>query len=716
MEAEGLSIRAIAGLLRRRFVIVFGCLVAALAATGAALFAITPVYSSSALVIVDPVKRDLLERDDPYDTGWNSSRIDAEAELISSLSAFRTVAERLNLGEVPEFGGGDPGMRQQVLSALALAPSADITPEARRDRAARKLFDAIEVNRRELTNLIDVGASSQDPLLAADIANELAKVYVERQLEAKVQSVLAAQAIVAGRLSEASTHLASSERAFDEFVETSVERVARETGRGDLAALGAELETARSRRTVLDATLAQVRTGLAKRRWAAVAADLQSETLAERARQRESVVNQLAALPADSPSATELRLELQRQDELLIQATERSLAGLEEEIAGLQARTIEGSSRVRDLVLSSDLPPDVMASLYELQQASQIARAQYEALLTRQKDLENQAYLQLPDSRIASEAEASNAPSFPNPTAFLGLALVVGLTGGVAAAFLVENHLGGIASEEQVESVLRTMAIASIPRVKPLGRPNSGDPIPVADTLMSAPLSGFAESIRRMRIGLDQAIDRSVGQTEAERTAGVVIMVTSSIAGEGKTTVALALARAYALSGRSTLLVDCDLRKPGLHRQLGLEPSDGLIDYLSNRKHVGDFQSFVVEDPGSGAQIILGSRRSDIPTDQLVAGKTFSVLVAAARRNFDVVVLDAPPVGPVVDALYMVGLCDVAAYIIKWSDTPQQAIKRALESLRRVKPDRVQILAVVNQLDKVPVGYQGRYSEYYLES
>lgn len=716
MEADGLGIRAIAGLLRRRFVIVVGFLAAALAIAGAALFAISPVYTSSALVIVDPVKRDLLDRDDPYDTGWNSSRIDAEVELIASLASFRTVAQRLNLAEIPEFGGGEPGLRERILSVVSSAPPAKATPEARLDRAARKLFDAVAVNRRELTNLIDIGASSLDPHLAADIANELARVYVERQLEAKVQSALAAQAVVAGRLSEASAHLASSETAFDNFVEATVERVAGDTGRGDLVALRAELDAAIGRRDVLDATIARVRSGLAERRWAAVADDLQSDTIAEDARRREAVASRLAALPTESASTADLRLELQQHDLLLGEATRRALAGLEAELAALQARTAEGRTQMRDRVLSGDLSSDVLTSLYELQQASQIARAQYETLLTRQKDLENQAYLQLPDSRIALEADAPSTPSFPNPTAFLGLALVVGLTGGVAGAFLVENFLGGITSEAQVESVLRTMVIASVPRVKPLIRASASDQEPIADTLISAPLSGYAESIRRMQIGLDHAITRSVGNTEAERTDGIVIMVTSSIAGEGKTTISLSLARAYALSGRSTLLVDCDLRKPGLHRQLGLEPSDGLLDYLSNPKHVGDLQSFVVEDPGSGAQLILGSRRSDVPTDQLVAGKTFSVLLAAARRNFDVVVLDAPPVGPVVDALYMVGLCDVAAYVIKWSETPLQAIKRALESLQRVKPDKVQILAVVNQLDRVPVGYQGRYSEYYLES
>lgn len=716
MDGDGLSIRAIVGLLRRRIMIVIACVVIALAVAGAALFAMKPIYSSSALVIIDPVKRDLLDRSDPYDDGWRSSRIDAETELIVSWTAFRTVAERLNLGQVAEFGGDKPGLREQFMSFFRLAPPEDITPEDALDNAASALYDVISVRRRELTNLIDIAASSEDGKLAADIANELARVYVERQLEAKVDSVLAAQSIIGDRLSEASANVASSERAFDDFIEANVERISSETGRTDLAALRAEFEDASARRNQLGDTVDQVQVRLAERNWGAVAAGLQTETITELNRQREDVSTQLAALSADGPTAVNLRAELQRLESSLTDEANRSINSLQGEVATLQSRATESRSRLRQLVLSSNLPPDVLTSLYELQQASEISRAQYEALLTRQKDLENQAYLQLPDSRIVAEAGSSSTPSFPKPATILGLALVVGLVGGVAIAFLVENFVGGITSEEQAESVLRTLVVSSIPKQKPAKKPNTNDPALVADALMLAPLSGYSESIRRMRIGLDQAIIRSTGQNEAERTAGVAIMVTSSIPNEGKTTVALSLARAYALSGRSTLLIDCDLRKPGVHRQLGLEPSDGLIDYLSNRKHAADIQSFVTEDPGSGAQIVLGSRRSDVPTDQLVAGKTFSALVAAARRNFDVVILDTPPVGPVVDALYMASLCDVIAYVIKWSGTPQQPIRQALESLQRVKPEKVQILAVINQLDKVPVGYQGRYSDYYLET
>lgn len=716
MEGDGLNIRSIVGLLRRRLLIIIACVAIALAIAVAALFALKPVYSASALVILDPVNRNLLDRNDPFSESWSSSRIDAESQLIISWSNFRTVAERLKLGDVPEFGVEEPGLREQFMSFFRLSEPEDITPDDALDNAASALYDSVSVNRRELTNLIDIGASAEDGSIAADIANEVAKVYIERQLQAKVQSVLDAQSVIEGRISEAATNVASSEQAFDEFIEANVARISSETGRTDLAALRNEVEQAVSRREQLGTTVDEARLRLAERNWGAIAAALQSDTFNTLNQEREAAATQLAGLAATSPEAVNLRAELQRLEDTLRDEATRSISGLQDEMTTLQARATDGRSKLRASVLSSNLPADVLTNLYELQQAAEISRAQYQTLLTRQKDLENQAYLQLPDSRIVSHAGASSTPSFPRPNNILGLALVFGLVGGVAIAFLVENFVGGITSEEQAESVLRTMVVSSIPKQRPSKKPNSSEPALIADSLMLAPLSGYSESIRRMRIGLDQAIVRSTGQTETDRTQGIAIMVTSSVPNEGKTTVALSLARAYALSGRSTLLIDCDLRKPGVHRQLGLEPSDGLIDYLSSRKHASDIQSFVTEDPGSGAQIVLGSRRSDVPTDQLVAGKTFSALVAAARRNFDVVILDTPPVGPVVDALYMANLCDVIAYIIKWSETPQQQVKQALESLQRVKPDKVQILAVINQLDKVPVGYQGRYSDYYLES
>jgi polysaccharide biosynthesis transport protein len=238
----------------------------------------------------------------------------------------------------------------------------------------------------------------------------------------------------------------------------------------------------------------------------------------------------------------------------------------------------------------------------------------------------------------------------------------------------------------------------------------------VADALVAAPLSVYSESIRRVRIGVDQALRKAgiSGENGSERV-GIVIAVTSAAPNEGKTTISLSLARAYALAGLSTILIDCDLRKPSVHRQLGMDASEGLLDYLTS-KASQELRSIVTVDDASGAQVVLGSRRSDVATDQLIAGRTFTTLVAAARKNFDVVILDTPPVGPVVDGLYLAGMADAIVFVVKWSATPQQEVRAAVAALTSAKREHVPMLALLNQQAANPQAYKGRYAGYYAEA
>ena len=112
----------------------------------------------------------------------------------------------------------------------------------------------------------------------------------------------------------------------------------------------------------------------------------------------------------------------------------------------------------------------------------------------------------------------------------------------------------------------------------------------------------------------------------------------------------------------------------------------------------------------------MGSRRSDVATDQLIAGKTFARLIAAAKKNFDVVILDTPPVGPVVDGLYLAGMADAIAFVVKFSSTPQQEVKAAIAALANAKRDDVAILTVLNQQTSNPAAYRGKYAGYYAEA
>jgi capsular exopolysaccharide synthesis family protein len=411
-----------------------------------------------------------------------------------------------------------------------------------------------------------------------------------------------------------------------------------------------------------------------------------------------------------SEQAIDLKAELAKLEADMETAAEAELTTLRQQVASAQARSTDLRGQLRSGVLQSDLPAALLTNIYELQQNAELARTQYQTLLSRTKDLEVQASLQVPDSRVVSVARAPTEPSFPNPRLILGIAGIVALGLGIGLAFLAENFIGGFSSEEQMRSVLRATSVVSAPKQRSSKGPLGGG-VGVADLVIQSPLSAFAEALRRIRIGIDNILKR-----RPSADGGMAVMVTSAVPNEGKTTLSLALARTYALSGRSTLLIDCDMRKPSVHQHLGLDPSSGLLEYLADEHGALPLASIMVTDGPSGAQVIVGARPSDFATDHLVTSAAFRRLIKAARENFEVVILDTPPIGPVVDGLYLAQFADVAVYVVRWASTSQQDARGGFNALAEVLPSGTEILAVLNQQDRSRASYRYAYSGYYTEA
>lgn len=343
-------------------------------------------------------------------------------------------------------------------------------------------------------------------------------------------------------------------------------------------------------------------------------------------------------------------------------------------------------------------PHDRLAGLYTLRQTAANARSQYQALLARLQDLETQAYLQVADARIVSPATPPVAPSFPDKRLTLVLAGFSGLGLGIVLAFLHDNFIGGFTTAGQLALMTRTKVIAAIPRQRP---PRTDEPLSLADAVIDAPLSVFAEAIRRVRVNIDRLLRGS------RPGAGIVVMLTSAAPGEGKTTTAVALARAYAAARKPVLLIDCDLRNPSVHKHLGIERSAGMLDYLSDESDSMALAAILADDPRGGAHVALGGRRSAMATDQLVNGPTFQRLIEAARNSFDVVILDTPPIGSVVDGLYLADYADIAVMVVRWASTSQQEVRTAIAALAQAARPGMEIATVLAQLPE-PRPYRRR--------
>ena len=448
--------------------------------------------------------------------------------------------------------------------------------------------------------------------------------------------------------------------------------------------------------------------------WTSLAETLEDAALGELARQRDQLANRLETASAQSQLQVDLEAELDRLDaEIAGYSRDRLRTVRQDVIAGERSAT-DLRRQLRSSVLASDLPPTVLTQIYGLQQNAEIARSQYQNLLGRVRDLDTKAEVQVADSRIVSEALPPSRPSFPDNRLILALAGLAGLGLGVGLAFLWENYVGGFTNDAQVEGILH-LEVASVIPMHPLTIKNveKAEILSPADLMHLAPMANYAEAIRRLRASIDIALNAAGLGNSGEKRKGRTILVTSAVPREGKSSTALSLARAYALSGHKTLVIDCDLRKPSVHTYLGLEPEGGLIEFIGRGGGPDGLAQAIGQDTHSPLSAIVSGRSSTVPTDQIVSSPLLAELIDKARAIFDVVVLDSPPLAPVVDGVYLARYADCIALVVHWGATAQATVRQAAHTLGLGARPGTPILAVLNQQQGQRGGSAARYSAYY---
>jgi len=694
--------------LRRQWRLIALTLVLLLGASALGIFALKPAFTASSLIFVDTTDKNLL---DPTAggaaMGSADARVDSEVQIVTAESTLLKVVREAGLLNDPEFDV-PLDMRERIMSMLRLGEPAPVSAERKLMAAQTKLRSAVRVFRSGLTFLISVSATADDPETAANIANVLSNAYIRSQLESKISATQASRDIIQDRVAEASATVIQSEQAMDDFIAASIDRIVAETGRADLDEVRNELEALNTSRDQLVAQADAAQADIAARNWTNVANTLQSETL-QNLRQRENdLQQQLVSMTSGSQTEMDLRAELARVVTGLGTEASSLLSGLRSQISSVQARAADLQLQLRSSVLSSNLPAAIVTNIYELQQTAELARSQYQTLLTRLKDLEAQAFLQVADSRIVSAAMIPERPSFPDTTLLLVLAAVLSLAMGIGLAFLRENVIGGFTSDVQLSSVLKMPVVSAVPRQRPTGAKGSS----LADIMISGPFSHFAEAIRRLQVGVDQAVRRG---WNANSQVAPVVMITSANANEGKTTLSLSLARAYALSGKKTLLIDCDLRKPSVNAHLGMAASLKLLNYLNDGAEKIDIESIAVTDRLTKARVVIGARKADVRGGQVITGELFGRLIRAAQANYEIVVLDTPPVGAVVDALHLAQYANVVVIVTRYATTSQRDAKATFHALADAKRDDAEIMGVISQVDQSKYMNRRKYGGYYTE-
>jgi capsular exopolysaccharide synthesis family protein len=651
-------------------------------------------YTATALLVVDSRDAQILGFQPSLAEGFGpNAAIDTQVEIARASKVLVRAAVDLDLVNSADFAP-----RPSILQRLAIRMGLEERPpENLSRRSFEDLSDAeqaslieafsktIQISRRGLTSVIALAATASSPQAAARIANAIADAYLKDQIDAKLSSTARAAAVGRETVAKAADNRRIAEARVDGFIATQLPNAS-----GIVAQLHEQSERASRAAT----TLEQIRAATNDHNYDQLARFLGSQE-SDLNRQRAAISQEITSTEADDTRRAELQRQLDELESRILAASQSQVSSLQAEV--LQGRTSATNLRQQlDRVLSQgSLSKEAALEFDQLQTDAEIQRRLYEEARSKLAQIEQQTAFNIPDSRVIGYAAPPSHPSYPPMKLIAAFALIFSLGLGIGLAFLREHFFGGITSLEQLENSIGLPVVAGVPRYRAKAAEDA------VDAVVSQPLSSFSESIRRIRMGIAAYAPHQK----------ICVFVTSAVPAEGKTTVALALARQLSLGGSSVVLIDADMRRPMIHEYIHQKPARGLIGYLSG---TDSEQLAITRETSTGLDIVMGASASLVATDALLLSGRFAELVKYAKEKYDVVVIDTPPIGLVVDAKIVAKYADVGVLVVRYAATSHHDLRGALRDLR-LHMD-IPILGVLNQTQHggaYSYGYGRRYRDYY---
>ncbi len=683
-EDSGFSLVDFLRIVRVRWKVIAGATVVVTALAVAFVVLMTPLYSASAIVMLDQQKNSV-ESASAILSGLGSDQatIQNQVQILTSLELASRVVDKLKLDQDPEFNPQGAGWLAFLayLNPFTWFPGdADTQAAAQgqdlaRNAVIRKYLSRLTVSPIGLSTAMTVSFESEDPAKASKITNAIANAYVEDQLEAKFDATQKATQWLSGRIGELSRKAEEADAAVQRY---KAEHNITTTGNGvsvveqQTSDINSQLVMSKTvlaeKQAAYSGLLALARAGRAADSAAAMASPVISALRA----QESDIARQLADLSTKylpghpkildlEAQKANIKAKIDEEVQRIVDSARNDVSIAAAHVGSLQGSlsTLEnqGATQNQDAV-----------QLTALQSAATSARSMYEAFLGRLNQTQGQEGILTPDSRVISNAETPTSPSFPKKGLTIGLAIPAGIVLGLMLAFALERLDSGFRTTQHVESVLGLPVLSTVPEIVGLGKKG----YEAADYVVDKPLSSFAEAVRGLQLGLSLSnVDRQPK----------IIVVTSSVPGEGKTTVAISLARIAARGGLKTIVIDGDLRRPNVAKSFGKENfTSGLIEVL-----LGQFplDQCVTKDPKSDAVVLPCLKTPANPADMLNS-QAMHQLVTSLSKAFDLVIIDSAPMLPVNDTKILSRMADAILFVVRWEKTPREAVVNALRSLADV--------------------------------
>ena len=677
---------------RHRWKILAFILVAA-AATFIVSERLTPIYESTVTVDVDRRVPTGIIGQEAAQSSLNDSDqfLATQVKLIQSDAVLRPVADQYHLREIEEV---------------------ETSGDRIRANNAPVMLKKLKVARAPNTYLLLISYRNADAVLAANVANAVARSYVEHTYNIRFRSSASLSTFMEKQLEELKAKMERSNEALAQFekelnVINPVEKTNILSAR--LLQLNTDYTNAQTERVKKEAAYRSVSSGTLE----SALASTQGEALKKLAERLDEAQERFAQVQAHYGTNHPEYRKAETQVRQVTEQFENAQRNVSRRVEVEYKEAINRENMLKTAVTETKAEFDHLhARSFEYDSRKREAEADkklYEALVTKIREAGINAGFQSSTVRIADNARPAMKPVFPNIPLNIGLAFLFSTVLAVGAAILSDTLDTTIRDTEQVGRLVKAEVIGGLPQVKlwknrmPLAMPENGTAMilrPEEDRI----LSSFEEAIRTLRNTiLLGSFDRRIRS----------LMVTSATPGEGKSTVAVHLALAHSQHKHKTLLIDCDLRRPSIDRKLGLKPDTGLSAVLL---HALDWRAAVMSIAGAPNLDVLATGAPSRRAADLI-GKALPQILEEAAGEYDLVLVDAPPALGFPEPLQMATAVDGVALIALAGETNRKALASVVNTLQRLRANVVGV--VLNEITKDAGesyyyhGYYGKYSHYY---
>lgn len=648
----------------------------------------TRIYTAISTIQIDAKTMKIVESDDVVQNSTQDKEfILTQFQLLSSRRLAERVVTELALTKDDDFMGRKKiSLVSSTLSLFRPAPKQTTVAEsAEIESAAATIMGNTAIVPYPQTSVTRIRITDQSPVRARNIANAMADGFVALNLDRRLEATAYARKFLEDQLSQLKLKLETSERELIAFAQKeqiiSIDDEKRSINESALSNATKDLSDATADRIKQEEIwrTAERATG------GSLNAVLENKVVQGLSEKRANLVSEyqlkLGSFKPDFPVMIQIRgqiAELDRQLGAETASIKKALQASYEAAVNREQSLVQNVDRLKATLLDEQKRG---VEYQILKRETDTSRQLYNDLLNRYKEVGVVGNTGVNNISIVDRALLPSSPTSPRMGLNIALGLLIGACIGIGAAFLRERIDDRMNSPEEVQRTSKLVSIGMIPRFQSsIDRVNA----------LADPHSSASEAYRSLATALQFSTSAGLPKT---------VLVTSCGPGEGKSTTSMTVARHYANVGLQVLLMDCDLRRPSLHRALGLSNEIGVSSYLAGRCAAPDTLQ-ITDHPNL---VFMSSGPLPPNPAELLSGPKFASLLSTASQKFDVVIIDAAPVMGLADSPIIANKAAATMIVVAAGQASRMGLQKTLERLRFARGHVIG--TVMTKFDAKSAGY-----------